>query len=737
MVHDGHLEKHIGCMAGFLQIFDPIPGRQRHRPRSSPRLLPSGGGSACSSPAVSEEIPSGKVSEVRSPAKEAEDDTVSVRSTPKTPTAAFPAFEFKDGGRLPWKFSKEAPRLSLDSRAVTDVRGGLYPRDIRTASRAEGLEDKGVGGGGDEDTQRRSPSVIARLMGLENLPSSDPNNPRRKMELRRSASDSRAHKEIYRFIEGGNYGNGSDYPRQGSMASVAPAARLPTKESSVITRANVRREQEILVAVQPQKGSVQRKSHYDTTDFFPEHNRSAHNGSLHEEIGKKLRARGIDEPSKDLDSLKQILEAMQLKGLLHCKAGHGIRSLQNQRKGFDADGSPIVLMRPRSFWGRSWNESQPPSRSPIRGRVNSALDCSRANTPTGRRQPEDRKSPSREQARTPRAQSPRPIVPRKAIQDHTVTHRAHQGGNFAEEKVIVAIPPTAEDEASTVSESSVSTPSSQTNTEKSKLREGYKEGRTLLERCDKLLNNIAEITAASAAAAAELQPSPVSVLDRSLLYDEELEGPRQMTKRGPLHFKDCSAESADDDALSPVPTDTEDDDDDREFLYVSDVVGVPGYLQGDPALFQLLEKRWYLRGKDASTPLSRLHRKLTFDAVTEILDRRRNLLWWKHAPWTVFEQEKADLGQIWSVYEEIRRKEPFSPQEDVLGSVRGLLGRDLKGNPADEWARRPVETTESAVDIERLIFKDLIGETIRDLGVADGDGSGKSSKSGHRRKLAF
>jgi len=55
--------------------------------------------------------------------------------------------------------------------------------------------------------------------------------------------------------------------------------------------------------------------------------------------------------------------------------------------------------------------------------------------------------------------------------------------------------------------------------------EEYKEGRNLLDRCDKLLNSIAEITAAN-----ELQPSPVSVLDSSF-YKEEWCSPSPITKR--------------------------------------------------------------------------------------------------------------------------------------------------------------------------------------------------------------
>lgn len=59
--------------------------------------------------------------------------------------------------------------------------------------------------------------------------------------------------------------------------------------------------------------------------------------------------------------------------------------------------------------------------------------------------------------------------------------------------------------------------------------EEYKEGRSLLERCDKLLHSIAEITAP------ELQPSPVSVLDSSF-YKDESSSPSPVMKRS-IDFK--------------------------------------------------------------------------------------------------------------------------------------------------------------------------------------------------------
>ncbi|KAJ1378453.1 hypothetical protein SESBI_47836 [Sesbania bispinosa] len=41
----------------------------------------------------------------------------------KPPHPPLPVFEFKEGTISPWKFSRESPRLSLDSRAVVDAKG--------------------------------------------------------------------------------------------------------------------------------------------------------------------------------------------------------------------------------------------------------------------------------------------------------------------------------------------------------------------------------------------------------------------------------------------------------------------------------------------------------------------------------------------------------------------------------------------------------------------------------------
>lgn len=61
--------------------------------------------------------------------------------------------------------------------------------------------------------------------------------------------------------------------------------------------------------------------------------------------------------------------------------------------------------------------------------------------------------------------------------------------------------------------------------QRSKNEVEYKEGRRLLERCDKLLHTIAEMNST------ELQPSPVSVLDSSFYKDESSSSPSPVMKR--------------------------------------------------------------------------------------------------------------------------------------------------------------------------------------------------------------
>lgn len=312
------------------------------------------------------------MTELRSPAPESQ--ALPPETQPKSPLP-LPVFEFKEGTKSSWKFSREAPRLSLDSRATVDAKGSLYPREIRTnaailsANRCESSPE-----GDDSEKQRRSPSVIARLMGLEPLPHSDP-EPAKNAELRRSASESRVSRDLYhyRFVDGNALP-----PKQCQQANMssnvirdnaANEARSYINARPVDPKTFIGRDAKGHVPpklAQQNRGMGQRKSFFNSADFFPEPKQTA---SVYGEIERRLRMRGIDEPSRDLETLKQILEALQLKGLLHSKKASPNLNYRNlvYDRSFPHDESPIVVMRPgrptasMSRPVRTGNESPPPS----------------------------------------------------------------------------------------------------------------------------------------------------------------------------------------------------------------------------------------------------------------------------------------------------------------------------------------------------------------------------------------
>ncbi|KAF2325273.1 hypothetical protein GH714_025995 [Hevea brasiliensis] len=466
----------------------------------------------------------------------------------------------------------------------------------------------------------------------------------------------------------------------------------------------------------PHKGMVQRKSFYDSADFFPE---PKHAVSIYGEIEKRLKMRGIDEPSKDLETLKQILEALQLKGLLHSKKPSHQKNQRNfvYDRSFSHDESPIIVMKPtRSMFpfptsngsARIGNDSSPSSfrakpavrrdsnisgetfqaMSPRRerpeiernvrnqngGRNSSSPTRSESSVKSANRRPLTVETQRRvsnnsiEQRRVSPVQSPK-VNSRRFVPDQS-TNRSPRNKKPTveiyqkEEKVFIP----AEDESSSISESSISTPS-QTDTERSKMEE-YKEGRSLLERCDKLLHSIAEMTAT------ELQPSPVSVLDSSFYKEES--SPSPVMKRS-IDFK---------------------------------------------------EKQQYLEGKDTSA-VSRLQRKLTFDTVVEILNRKKQLPPWKAISCANSAGGETSLQQIWSEFQRIRERDA---SDDLLEVICGLLKKDLAGDSISGWGYCPIEMSETVLYIERQIFKDLIGETIRDLAAF----TGKCNQAPlMRRKLVF
>lgn len=128
----------------------------------------------------------------------------------------------------------------------------------------------------------------------------------------------------------------------------------------------------------------------------------------------------------------------------------------------------------------------------------------------------------------------------------------------------------------------------------------------------------------------------------------------------------------------------------------------------------LLEKQQYLKGRDGSK-VSTLERRLIFDTINEILTRKKQLPPWKVVSYSNTNSGQNTLQQIWSEFQKIRERDA---SEDLFNVICGVLRKDLAGDAINGDC--PIEMSEAVLDIERLIFKDLIGETIRDLAAISG-----------------
>ncbi|KAI3678876.1 hypothetical protein L6452_38180 [Arctium lappa] len=730
LVQTQNHKKQIGCISGFFQIFDRqqiLAGKRIH---STKRLPPSTGVGAASPETVSSvESPefSGELRKAEPPQHLVE-MPVSLESSQSSPPE-------NDTGHPIATPTKSTPLIP-----VTEIKDGTQKSKPSVTE-------------GDDNKQRRSPSVIAKLMGLEplspssppsTLSSSDHKGPKTgagKPALKRSASESRVSRDLFhsKYIDGNNFQ--VKQPKQTVEHIVGDEGRDLSNKGF----ANGRTLKSMRYGSGNLKSPQQRRSFFDSEDFFPEPNQTTL--SMHGDFEKKLKMRGMDEQSNDLGTLKQILEVLQLKGLLH-----STRPSNRQRnfvyvRNLPSDESSIVLMKPwRSMASkvdnqRSTNDSREKrkysgenspaispkreggtvdrsARSPARGR-----NCSPTRIESNlkscnsivKRKPlsieiQRRANESSDSLRTS-PNSPKLTPKRTGSAHHSLHNRSQRSQKPSESS---AINPTkqkifknivTEDESFSISETTVCTPSP-TDTE------ANRQGRSLLQRCDKLLHNIAEMnsstTTESPPISATVLPSPVSVLDSGFDKDESSSSPSHSIdfKVPPtVDYEDESCSRS----ISPAKS-TEHEEftsDDSDFIYISEILRISPYLHEDHT-FTSVEKQ--LSKSNDTSNVAKRQRKLVFDVIVEILDRNRQLPPWKAA-------SLADSGsgtflkQIWSEFQKIR--EVNTTGHGMLELISGVLKKDLI--EINGWIDHPVEKSEAILDIERMIFKDLVSEAIGDL----------------------
>ncbi|XP_051181080.1 uncharacterized protein [Lolium perenne] len=677
---------HQGCMAGFLHLFDRpqilSAKRLHHHPR---RLLSSSSGSATPSEMS---MPLDRGSERATPLPLSPDMTPP--AAPR-PSLQLPPLDLKDrsGAAASWRL----PRLSLDSRAVVDAKGKLRPRDIRTSSPSGAPPSPGMGG-----DERRSPSVVARLMGLDALPhgagdEEDGQHAARGGELRRSASE-RVPRDPARFR----------FVDPTFFEKPAPPVLLPPQRpSSPATEVALRRSPDPAY----HRAALQRRSsHFDAREVFPEPAKrvdpSAGQGeiALYGEIERRLRKRGIAEPARDLETLKQILEALQLKGLLH-HAPPAPVSVRNHPP-------PIVVMRPNS------RPPQPPlaRTSPTR-RLRVEVDSARRPRSPGRdaspaRSPASpaRRGPQSPQRRVSPAQSPKQQL-KKPTNAELPSVRARIARRAAHNAAAALTP---DDDASTTfsdggSNSTVSASSRWDLEQRPRL-----EDHGLLERCGKLLSSIHAFTSVGDAAA-DQQPSPVSVLDAAAFLADEDSPSSSGSKRG-MDFRAPSprpvvvASDLDDDEWVPESWLVGPQASDPDFAYVAEVIRLLDRMKEPDDVYRTIEKRRQ-RGEDTWQ-----HRRLLCGVAAEAFGRWRCAHPSEPVAWLRGEEL---LRHVWAEVQ--RAREPVAPAADDLNDLTcGVILRDLA---ADRRWSPSAEAAETVLQIERLLFKDLVADTIRELADVD------------------
>lgn len=229
----------------------------------------------------------------------------------------YASFESRDSSKSSLKF-KELPRLSLDSRenSMRSFKSDSQPL-LNPLQRDGGSSNHSI------SSQVRPPSVVAKLMGLETLPSSVSSsenvmNSERTSSVVDSGRTSKSPNTPFQmFSSSKNLWKEPNSPRwKNSDPTLKPASRFPIEPAPWKQHDGNRTSQKT--------ASKNMKSHSKIPNSsFP---------SVYSEIEKRLKDLEFSQSGKDLRALKQILEAMQAKGLLESQKGEDHQAFVSQEE---------------------------------------------------------------------------------------------------------------------------------------------------------------------------------------------------------------------------------------------------------------------------------------------------------------------------------------------------------------------------------------------------------------------
>ncbi|VFQ87503.1 unnamed protein product [Cuscuta campestris] len=711
---------------------------------------------------------------------------------------------------------KQPPRLSLDGRESPTQ---SFHSDSKSSFSSKSSRQ----------TPARPPSVVAKLMGLDTLPDSsnicqfdDPN----PLSLSSEVTD-QCHNHIQTSPSWRNPSSG-----------LKPISRFPVEPAPWKQADKTQRCPEKLTS----SNNIDAPAKLPSS--FP---------SVYSEIENRLNDLEFTDSGKDLRALKQILEAMQAKGLLENQnvqedsklSGQNEQRIRgsNSLRSFE---SPIVIMKPaklmeqsripfdsrgssscssKGFRGRkgavTMETSQTTKNQNLRAfqKVNAVntLDsktnsrCSKSTQASVRSKESTATSgsfktpgpisPRLQQRRIDLEKRSKPPTPpsdpnrlRKQINKQAGESNSPGGRRRSKNSSIQQNDDRlSENEISIQSNGSVISDAKEDLEVTSSLASFEKSSiRSPMKYAEKRLSSVLCEDGSPAATAPPEYPSPVSVLDNLVYADESpLSGNRY--KNPDRVSSTASCNPSDDHIWNETAYDvtpefnrrklqnidnlvqklrrlnSSHDEGRTDYIaslcentnpdhrYVSEILLASGLLLRDigssitmfqfhqpglpinPELFYVLEQT-----KSESITESKcdgkIHRKLVFGIVNEILASK---LAFSSEPWSKKNPQKLAKGGLnaqkllrelcMEIDHQFHAKPPKSDPEDGDGGLRNMAWEDVV-HKSERWTDFTQEVSGIVLDIERLVFKDLVSELVR----GEGDCSSVATKpSNSRRRQLF
>ncbi|XP_047327950.1 protein LONGIFOLIA 1 [Impatiens glandulifera] len=655
----------------------------------------------------------------------------SCNSTSTTNIFAFP----KDCPRFSYdlgeNFKSTAPRLSLDSSSKESK-----PRLLRNSkSQREGsncLNDLDSSLQQTSTIHKRLPSVVAKLMGLEALPANETQTmPSMKtsvvIEEPKSSKQGSSRKEPT-----------SPRRRNNDFVVMKPitTSRFPIEPAPWKQIDGGKRSQ-----------SQRSKTTVRATDTFP---------SVYGEIEKRMKDIEFTQAGKDLRALKQILDAMQTKGLLETEIEDDRKPVMKSRQIVNSE-SPIVIMKPAKLV----EKSSIPTSSVIQI-DRTTKDQIKKSSKTNVRTPKPPQSSSR------RSSSNNQLPPKdeekslNSAKTSSISPRLHQKKLELQKKSRPPTPPSDSNKSRRQSNSIQPSPSIESNSSPGGKRRAKPLAKLKKEEKSNhssdgyiVSDSATEIEVTSSFRPAEKldfeelvpitaeqqqQPSPVSVLDNSIYSDNEddstngnyvrnrkkLENVELLVEK--LKKLNSGHNESQTDYIASLCEDTNPD-----HRYISEILLASGLILRDlnnstseeafrfhpsgypinPELYLVLEQTKASKYKEEKGN-EKVHRKLVFDLVNEILSVKL-LLSSSVRPYseTRLRPAKSCLNGQKLLKElccEIDKQHKQIEEED--DSLKSIVWEDVLDGKGT-WMDFSSEISDAVLDVERMLFKDLVDEIVR------------------------